>query len=296
METVVVAGGLRDLLADASRRLAAVEIDTAALDAEVMMAAAAGISRVEVIGSQTHPSAKALERFDAMVTRRERREPIAYIIGHREFYSLDIHVTPAVLIPRPETEAVVDAALAVIAGAPPRVATLDIGTGSGCIALAIAANDSASRIVATDLSSEALKVAALNAKRLGLAARIDLRLSDLFDCLADDNFDLPRERFDLIVSNPPYVRDGEALPPEVGAYEPAIALYGGLDGLAIYRRIAAAAREHLNPNGTIIVEVGAEQAESVGALFRAAGAMKIETAKDLAGIDRVVIARFPGSK
>jgi release factor glutamine methyltransferase len=285
METVADAGALRDVLGVAARRLAARGIETAALDAELMMAAAAGISRIDVIGGHMHPSAEALERFDAMVSRRERREPIAYIIGRREFYSLDILVTPAVLVPRPETEAVVDAALAIVAGTPGG-RLLDIGTGSGCIALAIAANASGIRIVATDVSPDALEVAALNANRLGLSDRIDFRLSDLFDRL-------PHERFDLIVSNPPYVSDDEALPPEVEAYEPAVALFAGPDGLAIYRRIAATAREHLNPNGAIVVEVGAGQAESVGAIFRAAGAMEIETAKDLAGIDRVVVARFP---
>lgn len=277
-------GLIGELIRNAARRLADCGIDTPVLDAEVMAAAAAGITRLDLIGASARLAVEQVRRFEEMVSRRERREPIAYIIGRREFYSLDFFVTPAVLIPRPETEAVVDKALCVAAGRQPG-SMLEIGTGSGCIALAIAANTSGFPIVATDVSDAALHVAGLNARRLGLRDRVELRPSDLFDNLAD-------QRFDVIVSNPPYVEESALLPPEVAKYEPPVALFAGPDGLAIYRRLAASAREHLNPGGTIIVEVGAGQAYSVASLFDLAGAVKTEIMNDLAGISRVVAARF----
>jgi release factor glutamine methyltransferase len=268
----------------AARRLDAAGIETARLDAEILMAAACGGSRSEVIAGLRLRTSEAVERFRRFISRREKREPLPYIVGHREFYSLNLIVSPAVLIPRPETEAIVDAALAVLSKNP-KAHVLDLGTGSGCIALAIAANASCARIVATDVSAAALEIARLNAERLGLSDRVDFRCGDLFDAV-------DRARFDLIVSNPPYVEEAAALEPEISRFEPPVALYAGADGLEFYRRMAGTVRDHLEPGGNLIVEVGAGQAEPVADLLRKSGAVEILIGRDLAGISRVVRAQF----
>jgi release factor glutamine methyltransferase len=266
------------------RRLAARGIETAALDTELLMAAACGVSRVALLRDRNEPTRDAIRRFSDMIARRECYEPVAYILGSREFYSLDLVVTPAVLVPRPETEILVDMALTFARIAKPR-SILDLGTGSGCIAVALAANLSVPRIVATDVSQQALDVAAVNVQRLGFCDRIELRQSDLFERLQG-------ERFDMILSNPPYVERDAALPLEVANWEPKDALFAGDDGLLIHRRIAVSVREHLNPGGIVAVEVGAGQAESVEAFYRSAGAAAVEIVNDLAGIQRVVTAHF----
>ncbi len=271
-------------LDSATRALEAAGIETAQLDAELLIAAASDASRAEIIAGLRSPAPEAIARFDQFVARRVNREPLAYIVGRREFYALDLMVNPAVLIPRPETETVVDAALALLATAPD-ARVLDLGTGSGCIALAIAANAACARVVATDLSTAALAVARLNAERLRLDHRIRFLCGDLFAAANE-------ERFDLIVSNPPYVEDAASLAPEISGFEPPVALYAGPDGLEFYRRIAGALRGHLEPGGSLIVEVGAGQAERVAALWRAAGAGEVAVKRDLAGVERVVQARF----
>ncbi|SRR5579883_2534214 len=271
-------------LESAAQRLDAAGIETARLDAEVLMAAACGVSRSEVITGLRLPAPEALERFRRFISRRELREPLPYIVGYREFYSLNLIVSPAVLIPRPETEAIVDAALAVLAKNP-KAHVLDLGTGSGCIALAIAANTPRARIMATDVSAAALEVARLNAERLGLSDRVDFQCGDLFDAVN-------RARFDLIVSNPPYVKETAVLAPEISRFEPQVALYAGADGLEFYRRIAATVPDHLEPGGNLIVEVGAGQAGPVAEMLRKSGAVEISIERDLAGISRVVRGRF----
>jgi release factor glutamine methyltransferase len=275
---------LRERLEAAVRTLAAAGINTARLDAELLMAAACGVERAAIVAGLCSPDYVAAARFEKFVARRANREPLAYITGHREFYGLDLIVSPAVLIPRSETETVIDAALAILAERPD-ARVLDLGTGSGCIALAIAANAPRARIVATDVSAAALEVARVNAERLGLAGRVAFVGCDLFDALGE-------ARFDLIVSNPPYVEDAAQLAPEVGSYEPPLALYAGADGLAFYRRIAAALSAHLEPGGVAIVEVGADQAERVSDLWRASGATEVALKRDLAGVPRVIKARF----
>jgi release factor glutamine methyltransferase len=203
-----------------------------------------------------------------------------------------------VLIPRPETETLVEVALEALAAVPEsgdavagpyEPQALDVGTGSGCIALALAAENPFVRLVATDVSEAAVEVARRNAARLGLAARVEVRRGDLLDDLP------PRERFDLIVSNPPYIPAAEyrTLEPNVRDYEPRLALHGGVDGLEVYRRLIPAAAVRLRPGGTLAVEVGAGQAAAVRALFAAAGALEpAQERADLAGIPRVVSARF----
>lgn len=275
---------MRDLLVRAAGALAAAGVADPRLDAELLMAQACGSTRAEVLAGFHSPAPHALRRFQEFVARRAAREPFAYIVGQREFYALDLIVNPAVLIPRPETETVVETALGLIAQKP-QARILDLGTGSGCIALAIAANAPHARIVATDISPAALEVARANAMHLRLGGRVDFAGGDLFEAVKD-------ARFDLIVSNPPYVEEGAAIAPEIKDFEPRIALYAGADGLGFYRRIAASVRAHLDAGGALILEVGVAQAEAVSGLFGAAGALEVRVLCDLAGAPRVVQARF----
>src|ERR1700676_1558789 len=196
----------------ASRRLATAGIESARLDAEVLLAAAAGVTREAAISGSLDFSTETLNKFEATIARREMREPVAYIVGHKEFYSLDFEVNPAVLIPRPETEFVVSAALECIAEkANARV--LDIGTGSGAIAIAIAVNAPSAQITAVDISADALALASRNARRHHVEDRVTFRRADCFD-VRDTGPALGS--FDVIVSNPPYLDDAEiaALEPE----------------------------------------------------------------------------------
>jgi release factor glutamine methyltransferase len=278
------------LIAEVSAELAAAGIENPRLDAEIMLAAACDSSRVAVISGLAEINNIARERYAAMIARRRRREPLAYILGRKEFYSLEFEVTSAVLIPRPETEIAVSTALEFIQGhANARVC--DLGTGSGAIALAIAANAATAQLTATDISADALAIARRNAVRLGLASRVRSRLADCFKPL--DRIG-PLRRFDLIVSNPPYIREDQigGLAPEISRFEPRAALAGGHDGLELYRRVAPALMDHLEKNGSAIVEIGAEQSAAVTEIMRNAGATSIKVVHDLAGRPRVVIARF----
>jgi release factor glutamine methyltransferase len=263
-------------------------VEAARLDVELMMAEAAGVSRSSLLAALADPDEPALRSFEAMVIRRAAREPLAYILGRREFYSLDLDVTPSVLVPRPETETVVSVALEGLAKNP-RADVLDIGTGSGAIAIAIAVNAPGAHVVAVDVSSAALEVARGNAARLGVSSRIDFCRADCFDAADKDR---PLGMFDVIVSNPPYIPDPEIekLEREVRDYEPRIALSGGFDGLEFYRKIATPALDHLKTDGSLIVEIGYNQYAEVTEILRDAGFERIDGRKDLAGIVRVVIA------
>jgi release factor glutamine methyltransferase len=215
-------------------------------------------------------------RYLAMVARRAAGEPIAYLLGRREFYGRDFTVTPAVLIPRPETELLVDLASVKLRDRPrPRV--LDLGTGSGCIAISLAL-ETAAAVTAVDLSSAALQVAAANAERLGAA--VTFATSDWFSAVAGE--------FDVIVGNPPYVAEGDAHL-SIGdlRFEPPLALACGTDGLSAIRRILAAAPRHLAPGGWLFVEHGYDQAAALVALLAEARFTAIEQHADLAGIVRV---------
>jgi release factor glutamine methyltransferase len=281
MRELEAAPSSRAMLEEGSRVLEEAGIDTARLDAEVLLAHAYGSSRAALIAGLASISDDAAEKFRAMIARRAVREPVAYIFGSKEFFSLDFEVTPAVLIPRPETETMVEAASTFLAThREPRI--LDIGTGSGAIAIAIAVNAPDARVIATDISKEALEVARRNAIRHRCADRIDFVATDLFP---DGD-----SRFDLIVSNPPYVAeaDFEDLAPETRLHEPRGALVSGKDGLDMHRRIAADSRSRLNAEGAVMVEIGAGQASSVEALFRRAGFSNIDAVRDLAGLERIV--------
>jgi release factor glutamine methyltransferase len=278
------------LIDEAAAELARADIETSRLEAEAMLAQAAGTTRAAVVAGLAPIDATVHERYTSMVKRRAKREPLAYILGRKEFYSLELEVSPAVLVPRPETEAVVDAALE-IAASRQHVTLLDIGTGSGAIALAVAANANQVEVVATDNSSAALRVAERNAMRLGVAGRVQLCLADCFEARDSGH---PLGRFEVIVSNPPYVPDSEIdqLEPEIRLYEPRCALAGGVDGLAFYRRVAAGLNSHLRHGGVAILEIGANQSAAVADILRRHGAVKLTVAADLAGLPRVVIAHF----
>jgi release factor glutamine methyltransferase len=278
------------LVRSAAAQLAEAGIETARLDAEILMAEAAGTSRPRLLAGLVAFTPGLRAHFAEFVARRARREPIAYILGRKEFFSLDFAVTPSVLIPRPETETLVAAALDFVAGRPDSP-VIDIGTGPGTIAIAIAGNAPRAGIVATDISGQALAVARDNAGRLGCADRIDFRRAD---CWAALDGGASPGRFGLVVSNPPYIPDGELdiLSPEI-RFEPRLALAGGPDGLDFYRRLAAEIRDHLEPAGRVLVEVGTrDQAAAVAAIFRCAGCTATEVIGDLAGEARVVRADF----
>lgn len=228
--------------------------------------------------------APAEERFHGLVARRAAGEPVAYLVGRRGFWTLDLSVTPDTLIPRPETELLVEQALARLeAGRPLRVA--DLGTGSGAIALAIASERPLARVVATDRSDAALAVARGNALANGLDGRVEFRAGDWLGPLAG-------ERYDLVASNPPYIAEGD---PHLGQgdlrHEPAAALSSGADGLDAIRAIVAAAPAHLSAGGWLLLEHGFDQGPAVRALLAAAGFGEVETVPDLEGRDRVSLGR-----
>ena len=269
--------------ASARNRLTAAGIDTPVIDARVLLEAAAGATRADLLNDPRRPlSAEQAERLDAYLGRRERREPISHILGRKGFWTLMLQVGPQVLTPRPETELIVSQALEAFAPSAP-FKLLDLGVGSGAIALAILAERPAARALGVDASEEALAVARDNAAQLGLAGRLALLRGDWTTGLGDD-------AFDLVVANPPYVRSGDiaGLDPEVRDYEPRLALDGGADGLEAYRRLAPEVLRVLKPGGRFLLEIGAAQAREVTALMQAAGAGEPGVLKDLAGHDRVV--------
>ncbi|MDB5507525.1 MAG: Protein-N(5)-glutamine methyltransferase PrmC, methylates polypeptide chain release factor [Devosia sp.] len=217
--------------------------------------------------------------------RRLRGEPVARIIGRRGFYGLDFALSPATLVPRPETELLVDFALLALRGKGP-ARLLDLGTGSGCIAISVLANVREVTATATDLNPDALIMARLNATHHGVADRLTFIEGSWTEKLPAD------QRFACIVSNPPYIESAaiDGLPVDVRAYDPRLALDGGSDGLDPYRILAETLPAHLDPGGVVMVEIGSTQGEAVSALFEAAGFSGITLEKDLAGLDRVVIA------
>jgi release factor glutamine methyltransferase len=276
----------------ATDALRAVGIEDPRLDAEVMLAVAVGTDRAALAaGTVTDVPPAAARAFGEMVRRRLRREPVAYVLGRKGFRRLELEVDARVLVPRPETELLVEVALE---RRPARL--LDLGTGSGAIALALADELPGCEVVATDTSPRALAVARANAERLGLAGRVDFRQGSL----------PAGEEFDLLLANLPYVaeRDWPSLQPEVTGWEPREALLAGPDGLDAYRELfGAGVRQSLVADsatkdcrtvsaercGAVAVEVGEGQAAAVAELMRAAGFASTEARRDLAGIERVVV-------
>lgn len=280
---------LQALLAQARRRLAdtlGLPADEARSEAQILMRRALGdVSRAWLISHGDQPlTAGAQTQFDSLLRRRLQGEPVAYILGRREFYGLELAVTPDVLIPRPDTETLVEAALPHIPPyGPCRI--LDLGTGSGAIAIAIAKHRPEAAVTASDRSGAALAVARENARCLG-TANLRLLHSDWFSALAG-------ESFDIIVSNPPYIAAADPhLEQGDLRYEPHSALASGPDGLDDIRRIAASAPAYLAPDGWLLLEHGFDQAESVAGLLADAGFTEIGHATDLAGIRRVTLGKY----
>ncbi|MGC1275440.1 MAG: peptide chain release factor N(5)-glutamine methyltransferase [Planctomycetaceae bacterium] len=260
--------------------------ESARLDAEILLAHTRGCKRIELYTRYDEPlseNQRALMRD--LVKRRANAEPVAYLVGHKEFYSLPFKVTRDVLIPRPETETLVLEAIELAKSSPAdRLSLLDLCTGSGCIAVAAAKGSTKLAVSATDRSESALAVARENAERNGVA--VEFRQGDLFDALPADAM------FDVILSNPPYVSDGEyeALPPDIRRHEPAAALLAGPDGLDVLRRIAAEAPVRLSADGHLLVELDPQQAEPVAELLRP-NFRDVRFVKDLAGHVRVIHAK-----
>jgi release factor glutamine methyltransferase len=256
---------------------------TPGLDAELLLAHALGVGRARLRSHPEEPAGDAAARFAALIERRAGGEPIAYILGRRGFWTLELGISSAVLVPRPETELLVERALALHPGAEAGVA--DLGTGSGAIALALASARPRWRIVATDLSSEALAVARANATALGLE-RVEMLQGDWLACL--------RGTFDLIVSNPPYVAaDDPALGQPELTREPRMALVAAEDGLGALRAIIRAAPHHLDCGGWLLLEHGENQAAAVAGALVARGFAQVRSHRDLAGRERMTEGQWP---
>jgi release factor glutamine methyltransferase len=263
--------------------------DQAAIDAEILARHVLGQDRATYLAHRDEPIADdESERLEAMVRRREGREPVAYILGEREFWGLSFLVSPAVLIPRPETEAIVERALALIDDARRAWRLADVGTGSGCLAVALAHERGNATVIATDISEPALGVAAANALRHGVDSRIRLIRTSLLD-------DVPGP-FDLIVANPPYVPVGtrDGLQPDVRDHEPGTAVFGhGADGLDEVRLLMTQTPERLVPGGWLLMEFGFGQGDAVRSAVNAVPELRLmEVLRDLQGHERTLVARM----
>ncbi|MEO6015141.1 MAG: peptide chain release factor N(5)-glutamine methyltransferase [Devosia sp.] len=267
-------------------RFRAADMDSPELDARLLAQIAFGIDAMALVRREreTIPEqwATDLERF---AQRRLAGEPISRIVGEREFWGLRFHINAATLDPRPETEMLVAEAIH-FGEAKRSIKIADLGTGSGAIAIAVADGLPKSKIVATDIADEALAAAKKNAERHDVAGRIDFRQGAWWQAVPHT------ELFDLIISNPPYISSETigTLSPEVRLFDPKLALDGGWDGLEAYRAIASQAARRLNPGGLVLLEIGSNQGETVTRIFARAGFGRVEVQKDLAGLDRMVIA------
>ncbi len=288
---------IRQLLIEAMRLLQEEGLDTPRLDAELLLGHVLGLTRAQI---HAHPErrldAAELESYRELIERRRQHEPVAYITGHKEFYGLDFYVDRRVLIPRPETELLVEKGLEIGRAISNPLTIADVGTGCGAIAISLAVHLPQAIIYALDASSEALEVAALNRCRHSVERNVHLLQGDLLSPLP--------EPVDLIVANLPYVSGGEweQLPRTIAAYEPRSALDGGPDGLDAIRRLLAQARSHLKPQATILLEIGATQGAAVADLARRSfdnpptllrtvhfSRATVEVVQDYAGLDRMVV-------
>jgi release factor glutamine methyltransferase len=276
------------LLDEIERQLAAAGIETPALDAEMLFRHVTGWDRARVIvESQARIDPDVERRIRELSSERARRRPLQHLTGRQAFWRHDFEVSPDVLIPRPETELLVEAALACVSGVA-RPTLVDVGTGSGCIAVSLAAERSDACVIGIDVSAAALAVARRNAGHLGVATRVDWRQGDLLAPAAEVS-----GRIDLVASNPPYV-DGaqrDALAPEVRDHEPALALFPPGDAYSIYRRLAPQAFAALVPDGWLLLEVGAGMADEVARICAAGGFAVDRIVSDLQSIPRTVVAR-----
>lgn len=283
---------IAEAIYQAAQKLSGAGIENARLDAEVLLSHILERDRAWLIthsndslGNERH------KLFEEAIDRRSGREPLQYIIGKQEFWGLDFIVSPDVLIPRPETELLVEAAVKIVKGNSARAAVVDLCTGSGCVAISLAREIEDARIFATDMSMQALVVARMNARTHGVSDHIRFMNGNLFQPL--EELDL-RDRVDVITANPPYIRSGDlpVLQAEVKDYEPEIALIAGPEGTEIQKRIIENASAFLKKQGALIMEMGLGQAETLTRMVKEAGAYNTtDILKDLAGIDRVIVVR-----
>lgn len=279
---------IKALLAWTTDFLAKKGVDSPRADAQILLGHVLGYDKTYLtVNFAEQPSDADRARFKELIQKRVAGVPVAYLTGVRDFYLLPFEVTPAVLVPRPDTETLVAEALAVLKplAAP---AVLDLGTGSGCIAVSVAHQKKDARVTAADISADALDIAKRNAVRHGVADRVEFRHGDLFAPVPAG------ATFDLVVSNPPYIAHHEfaALPPDVRDHEPRTALDGGPDGLDFYRRIAAGVGPFLKPDGRLLFEIGSTQEAGVRAILGGRPELELgPTLKDLAKLPRVVTAR-----
>jgi len=275
---------VRPLLEAAVKRLDAAAVEAPRLDARLLMSAASGRSLEALV---TEPERELSEdecrQFEALLARRLRREPVARILGQREFWSLPFALGPDTLVPRPESETLVEAALELAAAGGGYLKVLDLGTGSGCLLLAFLDARAGAEGIGVDLSEAACSMARRNAAALGLSARARFFVGD-WDAALD-------ARFDLVLANPPYIPDGAiaALAPEVARFEPRLALAGGPDGLACYRSLAPVLARRLAAGGHALIELGAGQGDAVAGILAGAGLHVFSRRLDLAGNERCLI-------
>jgi release factor glutamine methyltransferase len=282
---------VRARLEEAVARLADARVETPRVDAEWLLAAALGTTRGRLVATPDRPMTReSAERYEAWIRRRAGREPLQHILGTQAFRDLIVRVTPDVLVPRPETELLVSWALELLPAPGTAPLVIDVGTGGGCIACALASERPDVRVIAVDASPAAVALARGNVEALGLDDRVTVAVSDLFSGLAPT-------RVDLIVSNPPYVPGGVigTLAPEVTDHEPRLALDGGPDGLVLIRRLVNEAPHWLGHGAALVLETfGDGQAAEVAHLLRQAGFTNVETRRDLAGVNRFVAGRSIG--
>ena len=267
-------------------RRAGVSDDDAGLEARLLAQHVLGWDAVRFLAdARRADSPDFAAKFDALVDRRARREPLAYITGERDFWKLTFDVSPAVLIPRPESEHIVEAALHAFPDSEAAIAVADVCAGSGCVGIAIAHERPNATVIAADISAAALDIARRNVERHGLSDRVRFVNADLLDGIDRD--------LNLIVANPPYVPEAErtSLAPEVRDYEPGLALFGGADGLVVIRRLLADAAAHLRPGGTLVFEFGYGESDEVAELIAKAPGLKMSrVVNDLQGIPRVAVS------
>jgi release factor glutamine methyltransferase len=279
---------VRSLLDEGAAKLARAS-DEPRREAEVLLGAALGRSRAWLLANPDVPvlDCEATDRYEAFLARRAHGEPVAYLLGEREFWSLPLRVGPGVLVPRPETELVVERALAHLPG-DRDLDVLDLAAGSGAIALAIASERPRCQVVATDVTAAAVEAVRANAVRLGLTGRVVVLQGAWFGPVAG-------RRFDLVASNPPYIAAGDArVEPGVRRYEPAEALFAGPTGLEALEEIASGAPRHLRPGGWLVLEHGDTQGFAVRELLAQAGFGDVRTSRDLAGRERCTEGRSAG--
>jgi release factor glutamine methyltransferase len=279
---------LGDLLKDGALRLDHAGIDGAVREARLLLQAAAGIPIATQIAFPERAVADdAAATFDALLERRARREPMAHILGRREFWSLAFKVTADTLDPRPDSETLIQAVLDELPDRSAALRLVDFGTGTGCLLLSLLHELPNATGIGIDVSAAALAVAAENAGALGLAPRASFQRGDWDDGIAPG--------FDIVLSNPPYIPSGDlpGLQPEVASFEPRLALDGGSDGLDAYRRLGPATLRLLRPSGLAAFEVGIAQGDSVRRIMAATGLRHIATARDLAAVERCLLFRKP---